>query len=180
MLEWTIDNGCNLIISAAAIPFRNDVQDDGYDMYVDNTISSDTKPSVYTVSSTESAAKKISEVSFSHLRSGAVTGIPGILLNEGALTGLDVIVLIVNLAKNTQDFHAAAVISEAISKIVPGIYCDTGSMIADAQLDENRIKNIRNSQSKSDFHVDICTGKNLKSRINLIHRCCRIAPHIKI
>ena len=57
--------------------------------------------------------------------------------------------------ENTPDFHAAAVISEAISKIVPGIHCDIGSMIADAQLDENRIKKIRNSQSKSDFHVDM-------------------------
>ena len=32
MLEWTFDNGCNLIISAAAIPYRNDIQDDGYDV----------------------------------------------------------------------------------------------------------------------------------------------------
>ncbi len=155
MLEWTFDNGCNLIISAAAIPHRNDIKEDSYDVYVDNSMSADTKPSVYAVSSTQSAAKKISEVGFSHLRSGAITGIPGILLNEGALSGLDVIVLIVNLAENTPDFHAAAVISEAISKIVPGIYCDIGSMIADAQLDENRIKKIRNSQSKSDFHVDM-------------------------
>jgi hypothetical protein len=51
------------------------------------------------------------------------------------LTGLDVIKLIVNLAENTSDFHTAAVISETISKIVPGIYYDIGSMIADAQLE---------------------------------------------
>jgi predicted ATP-grasp superfamily ATP-dependent carboligase len=55
------------------------------------------------------------------------------------------------LAKDMPDFHAAAVISEAISKLVPGIYCDIGSLIADAQLDENRIKNIRKSQLKSGF-----------------------------
>ena len=62
------------------------------------------------------------------------------MLNEGALTGLDVIVLIVNVVKDTPDFHAAAVISKAISKLVPCIYCDIGSLMADAQVAENRIK----------------------------------------
>ena len=155
MLEWTTENGCNLIVSATAIPYRNDVENDGDDVYIGNSMPADTKPSVYAVSSTQSAAKKIREVGFLHLRNGTVTGIPSILLNEGALAGLDVIVLLVNLAKDMPDFHAAAIISEAISKLVPGIYCDIGSLIADAELDENRIKNIRKSQSKSDFQVDM-------------------------
>ena len=46
------------------------------------------------------------------------------------------------------DFHAVAVISEAISKLVPGIYCDIGSLIADAQLDENRIKKYQKKSIK--------------------------------
>jgi uncharacterized protein len=148
MLEWTTENECNLIISATAIPYHNDVQNSGDDVYISDSMHADTKPSVYAISSTQSAAKKIREVGFLHLRSGAVTGIPGILLNEGALTGLDVIVLIVNLAKDLPDFHAAAVISEAISKLVPGIYCDIGSLIADAQLDENRIKKYQKKSIK--------------------------------
>lgn len=155
MLEWTTENGCNLIVSATAIPYHNDVQNDSDDACIGNSMPESTKPSVYAVSSTQSAAKKIREVGFLHLRSGTVTGIPSILLNEGALAGLDVIVLIVHLAKDMPDFHAAAVISEAISKLVPGIYCDIRSLIADAQLDENNIKNIRKSQSKSDFQVDM-------------------------
>jgi hypothetical protein len=56
---------------------------------------------------------------------------------------------------NTARFSGRSYYSEAISKIVPGIYCDIGSLIADAQLDENMIKNIRKSQSKSDFQVDM-------------------------
>ena len=58
------------------------------------------------------------------------------------------IVLVVNLAKDMPDFHAVAVISEAISKLVPGIYCDIGSLIADAQLDENRIKKYQKKSIK--------------------------------
>jgi hypothetical protein len=86
------------------------------------------------------------------------------------LTGLDVIKLIVNLAENTPDFHTAAVISETISKIVPRIYYDIGSMIADAQLDENRIKKSE-TVSRNPIFMWRCTGKNLNSRINLIYRC---------
>jgi uncharacterized protein len=155
MLEWTIDNKCSLIISSAAIRYGNGVDSGGDDKYVGDSVQAKTKPSLYAVSSTQSAAKKIREAGFSHLCSGTVTGIPGVLLNEGALIDLDVIVLIVNLVKDMPDFHAAAVISEAISKLVPGIYCDIGSLMADAQLAENRIKNIRESQLKSGFHEDI-------------------------
>jgi uncharacterized protein len=155
MLEWTIHNECNLIISAAATQYSNDV-DDGHDnVNVGPSVTAKTKPPVYAVSSTQSAAKKIREAGLSHLRSGIVAGIPGILLNEGALTGLDVIVLIVNVVEDMPGFHAAAVISEAISKLVPGIYCDIGSLMSDAQLAENRIKDIRESQLKSGFHEDI-------------------------
>ncbi|MFL6401163.1 MAG: PAC2 family protein [Nitrososphaeraceae archaeon] len=155
MVEWTIDNECNLVISAAAIPYGNGDDNGSDDVYVGDNMPGKTKPPVYAVSSTQSAAKKIRDAGFSHLSGGTVTGIPGVLLNEGALTGLDVIVLIVNVVKDTPDLHAAAVISKAISKLVPGIYCDIGSLMADAQVAENRIKNIRESQSKSGFHEDI-------------------------
>ena len=83
LLEWTPENGCNLIVSATAIPYHNDVQNDGDDVYIGNSMPTDAKPSVYAVSSTQSAAKKIREVGFLHLRSGTVTGIPSIWLSEG-------------------------------------------------------------------------------------------------
>ena len=44
---------------------------------------------------------------FTHLRGGTVTGIPAILLNEGALTNLDVIVFLVNVIPKVPDFRAA-------------------------------------------------------------------------
>jgi uncharacterized protein len=156
MLEWTIKNECKLIISAAATPYSNNVSDhDNMNMDVGNSNPAKVKFPVFAASSTESAARKIREAGLSHLCSGIVAGIPGILLNEGALAGLDVIVLIVNVIKNMPDFHAAAVISEAISKLVPGIYCDIGSLMSNAQLAENRIKDVRESQLKSGFHGDI-------------------------
>ena len=90
---------------AATISYDNGVDNGGDHVYAGDSMPAKTKPAVYAVSSTQSAAKKIREAGFSHLRSGTVTGIPGILLNEGALAGLDVIVLIVNVVKDMPDFH---------------------------------------------------------------------------
>ena len=45
---------------------------------------------------------------FTHLRGGTVTGIPAILLNEGALTNLDVIVFLVNVVPKVPDFRAGS------------------------------------------------------------------------
>jgi predicted ATP-grasp superfamily ATP-dependent carboligase len=47
-------------------------------MYVGDNMPGKTKPPVYAVSSTQSAAKKIRDAGFSHLSSGTVTGIPGV------------------------------------------------------------------------------------------------------
>ncbi len=63
----------------------------------------------YAVTRPESATRFIIGQSnyFSHLRSGTITGIPAILLNEGALTNLDVIVFLVNALPDVPDFRAA-------------------------------------------------------------------------
>src|SRR5919199_4260157 len=38
MLEWTTENECNLIISATAIPYHNDVQNSGDDVYISDSM----------------------------------------------------------------------------------------------------------------------------------------------
>jgi predicted ATP-grasp superfamily ATP-dependent carboligase len=108
---------------------------------------------VLAVSSTLSAAKIIKEYAnyFTHLRSGSVTGIPAILLNEGTLRNLDVIVFLVNVLKDTPDFRAAAVLSEAVSRLVPNLSCDIGSLLVEAELVRNKIKAIRDNQARLSY-----------------------------
>jgi predicted ATP-grasp superfamily ATP-dependent carboligase len=45
------------------------------------------------------------------------------LLNEGASRGLDAMILFVN-STTEADFHAAALLSKSISRLVPGVHCD--------------------------------------------------------
>lgn len=169
ILEWTRENECKLIISAQGIqstPSSTASQDDkpeGNSSQNEkngkkNGLSDSTAPysiptDSYAVTSTESAARLIVGHGnyFSHLRSGTITGIPAILLNEGALTNLDVIVFLVKALPDIPDFRAAAAVSEAVSKIVPTLSCDIGSLIVEAQLIEARMKNVRDEHRRTSY-----------------------------
>jgi uncharacterized protein len=167
ILKWTVENGCKLIISAQGIVSSSqgdgskdmEQQDGDYDDSNNNdpvksTTSLPPIPSeIYAVTSTESAARLIREPSnaFTHLRVGTVTGIPAILLNEGALTNLDVIVFLVNVLRNVPDFRAAAIVSEAVSRIVPSLSCDIGALMIEAQTIENRMKKVRAEQKRISY-----------------------------
>jgi predicted ATP-grasp superfamily ATP-dependent carboligase len=67
-------------------------------------------------------------------------------LNEANLLNFEVIVLIVRVIKELPDFRAAATISDAITKLVPGVYCDIGSLMVEAKMIEEDIKKIRENQ----------------------------------
>lgn len=173
ILEWVIENECRLIISAEGIVSsspshhdggnnRNGNCDDNYynygknrkdgkDIIVNENIS---KPEeVFAVSSTPSAAKIIREHAnyFTHLRSGTVTGIPALLLNEGALRNLDVLVFLVNVLRDKPDFRAAAIVSEAVSRLVPNLSCDIGALLIEAELIETQIKVVRDNEARFSY-----------------------------
>jgi len=73
------------------------------------------------------------------------------LLNEGALTNLDVIVFLVNALPDIPDFRAAAIVSEFVSKIIPNLSCDIEALMVEAQLIENRMKNLRDEHKKTSY-----------------------------
>jgi predicted ATP-grasp superfamily ATP-dependent carboligase len=161
-IKWTTENKCKLIISAQGIISSssshhsrsgNGNKDFGHEdsNYEDNNNTDTAKSTtpapltplpadIYAVTSTEAA-----------LRVGTVTGIPAIMLNEGALTDLDVIVFLVNVLRDVPDFRAAAIVSEAINRIVPNLSCDTDGLMVEAQIIEKRMKNVRAEQKRISY-----------------------------
>jgi uncharacterized protein len=73
--------------------------------------------------------------------------IPGIVLNEACLLNFEVIVVIVKIIEEMPDFRAAAIVSNAITKVVPGMYCDIETLIVEAKRIEDNIKNIRENHN---------------------------------
>ncbi|MGI0009826.1 MAG: proteasome assembly chaperone family protein [Nitrosopumilaceae archaeon] len=122
MLEWANKHKCTYIVSSSAI--RSDEQDSF----------------IMGVGSTTEAKKKIKDADIPLLSHGTIPGIPGILLNEGALSNTNVIVLLFNSKERGPDFRAGAQICMAMSKLVPGTACDLKSLLQEAEVVEKNIK----------------------------------------
>lgn len=96
----------------------------------------------------DAAREMIAQKGFVQIRTGIINGIPAILLNEASFIEIDVIVMLVNAASNSPDFDATTVLSEAISKIVPGIHCDIEMVRKEGELVENNMRELRDEQNR--------------------------------
>jgi uncharacterized protein len=139
ILNWALENECKMIISASGLVTSEspDVKGQGV---------ADVQP-IFAVASTPSSLEIIKDHGFVPLRAGSIRGIPAALLNEGSLTGQDVIVLLANIITDAPDFRAAALISTAVTKLVPGLSCDIAALDREAQEIETKMKQIR-----EDYH----------------------------
>ena len=122
MLKWASDHKCSFIISSSAIK------------------SDDESPFVIGVGSTEAAKKKLRDSDIPVLKNGTIPGIPGILLNEGLISNINVIVLLCKARDSGPDFRAGAEICMAMSKLVPGVSCNLNSLLDEAKGVEQNLK----------------------------------------
>ena len=122
MMQWAKDHKIELILSSVAI---KDPQG---------------KEEMIGIGSTESARKKISEAGLKVLEHGTVPGIPGILLNEGSITGQDVIVIVFHTNGEDPDFKSSANLCMAMSNLIPGATCNISSLQKEAEKAEEVIK----------------------------------------
>ena len=122
MLKWASDHKCSFIISSSTIK------------------SDEEAPFVIGVGSTETAKKKLREVNIPVLKNGTIPGIPGILLNEGMISNINVIVLLCKAKDSGPDFKAGADICMAMSKLVPGASCNLSLLLDEAKDIEQNLK----------------------------------------
>lgn len=122
MIKWASDHKCSFIISSSAIK------------------SDDEAPFVIGVGSTKEAKQKLQDVDIPILRNGTIPGIPGILLNEGLLSNINVIVLLCKARESGPDYRAGAEICMAMAKLVPGASCDLKSLLNEAEVIEQHLK----------------------------------------
>lgn len=122
MIKWASDHKCSFIISSSAI--RSD----------------DEAPFVIGVGSTKEAKQKLQDAEIPILKNGTIPGIPGILLNEGVLSNINVIVLLCKARESGPDYRAGAEICMAMAKLVPGASCDLKSLLNEAEVIEQHLK----------------------------------------
>jgi predicted ATP-grasp superfamily ATP-dependent carboligase len=108
-IQWALHHHYKLIISSAGAPtYKEREWTPGGD-----------EIGLYAVSSTESGLSIIRKHEFSLLKSGTISWIPAILLKETRLLNFEVIVFIVKIIEEIPDFRAAAILSNANTKVGP-------------------------------------------------------------
>ncbi|MGQ9583105.1 MAG: proteasome assembly chaperone family protein [Thermoplasmatota archaeon] len=126
VLEWTGKAGCGPIISAEGLP-------------IDDTAKPE-KINTYGVASTEKTRNLLDRCGIPLLREGIVTGISGVLLNEGARLDRDILCIIADAHESYPDARSAARIVEAIDSLLPQIKLDTAPLYKEAERMEAEIK----------------------------------------
>jgi uncharacterized protein len=140
ILRWAKENGCELVISAGTV----------FDENSNGSQKGEATPSVFGVASTKKARDRIRDTKMiRYLPNGSVSGIPALMLNEGMITNFDVIVLLGKTIQDTSDYGPAASVSEAIMKLVPGLSCDTRSLLAKAKTFEQDLRRVRSERKDS-------------------------------
>ncbi len=122
MLNWANQHKCSLILSSSLIkPGTKEL-------------------TIMGIGSTPEAKKKLNDAAIPILKDGTIPGIPGILLNEGFLSKTNVIVLLVKGQEPGPDFRSGAEICMALSKLVPGAACDLRTLLHEAEIIEQNLK----------------------------------------
>ncbi|MBM4248094.1 MAG: proteasome assembly chaperone family protein [Euryarchaeota archaeon] len=127
ILSWTAENGCELIISAEGLP-------------VQETGQHPEEIKVYGVASTQKGRGLLGEKKIPPLNEGIITGISGVLLNEGLRLDRDVLCVIADAHETYPDARAAARIVETIDAVLPQIQLDTRPLYAEAEKMEIEIR----------------------------------------
>ena len=122
MLNWAKEHKCSLIVSSSAVKSENE------------------DSPVLGIASTPEAKKKLKDAGISILSQGTVPGIPARLLNEGAISNVNVVVLLFGTTGKGPDFKSSAKLCMAMSKLVPGSSCDITSLQQEAEKAERNLK----------------------------------------
>jgi len=122
MLKWAKEHKIGIIVSSVAIKSSNNDKE------------------IIGIGSTDIARTKIKEAGLKILDHGTISGIPGMLLNEGSISKQDVIVIVFHTDGKEPDFKSSAQLCMAISKLIPGASCDIPLLQKEAEKAEIVIK----------------------------------------
>ena len=97
---------------------------------------------LYGIASTLEARKKLEEMGVELFQEGVITGVAGVLLNEGKVRDFEVLSFLAEAHPNIPDARAAAKVIEAINKVVPLLNVDPKPLYMEAEAIEAQLRNL--------------------------------------
>ncbi len=155
ILDWIQEQRCSMLISPEGLVIErpedeeeseeDEEKGDEPKVEEENALRS---IDLYGVGSTASARKLLADHDIKPFEEGVITGVAGVLLNEGKRRDFNVISLLAEAHSNYPDARAAAKIIEVLDRIVLNIHIDPKPLYKEAEQIELQIKSIR-SQAKT-------------------------------
>lgn len=129
IFSWTRENKCSRIISPEGIPaIKEEIERENL---------------TYGVGSNDNMRNELQKLDITQLKTGIISGVSGVLLNEGRISGFNVICLLTKVHQDIPDAGAAARIIEAVSKLTPSIKIDVKPLLEYARKAEEYIRMLR-------------------------------------
>ena len=142
ILDWMIEQGCRLLISPEGLVI--DRGESGQDEESpDESKEENEELEAYGIGSTENARKLLSDNDIQQFQEGVISGVAGVLLNEGKRRDFDVISLLAEARPNYPDARAAARVIEAIDKVLLHMKIDVKPLYREAEGIEARIMSMQ-------------------------------------
>lgn len=154
VLDWAQDQKCNCLISPEGLviegegeqqPQPAEEQEEGEEKNVEpvpeRSASNVTlEKSIYGLSSTNKGKDRLNQAGVPIFPEGLISGIPGVLLNEGKKRNFEVTCLLSEARDNIPDARAAAGIIETLREIIPYLEIDLAPLYAEADLLEAKMR----------------------------------------
>lgn len=155
ILDWAEDQGCELLISpeGLVIDRGESSKENGEEEKEED--KKETKTTrledlvVYGIGSTENARDLIGKHEIVQFQEGVISGVAGVLLNEGKRRAFDVISILAEARPNYPDARAAAKVIEAIDRILLKIDIDVEPLLSEAAEIEAKIMTMQKQAKPS-------------------------------
>jgi uncharacterized protein len=147
ILDWVQEQRCSLLVSPEGLVVERPTTRHGRgESQARGPRLQDVK--IYGVASTRRARELYIEPNMSVFAEGVITGIAGVLLNEGRRRGFDVLTFLAESQSDYPDARAAAKVIEAINTILLRSPLDAVPLYAEAERIERQLLEIQRRASE--------------------------------
>jgi len=156
MLDWLHEEKCRILYSPEGLVIEREGQNNakpGGGESESEEAETDTAPEspqlaareieTYGIGSTPRARKLLEDNHIKLFQEGVITGMAGVLLNQGKRRDFDVISLLAEANPQYPDARAAAKVIETLDKLILHIRLDSGPLYDEAGVIEAQIKSVQ-------------------------------------
>jgi uncharacterized protein len=132
LVDWAIEQRCKMIVSPEGLVVDPELRD-----------SAEISDVVFGIASTQRGRELLKQHGIQSFEEGVISGVAGILLNEGRKRDYEVITLLAEAHPDFPDAKAAALVLEAIDELLLGVEFDAKPLFEEAQRIEEHIREIQ-------------------------------------